>query len=195
LNQNSIAQADNWMSTGTQLLTAEDLWQMPDHGGHHELVRGELRPISPAGFDHGSVSMNLSGPLHQFVRSRKLGIVVTAETGFILARDPDTVRAPDAAFVRQDRIPESGRPSKFWIGPPDLAVETMSPDDTVFDVDEKVREWVAAGARLVWVINPRHQTVTIYRPDNTAKILGVTDTLDGMDVVPGFQIAVAELFQ
>ncbi len=183
------------MSTATQLLTAEDLWNMPDHGGHHELVRGELRPMSPAGFDHGSVSMNLSGPLHQFVRARKLGIVVTAETGFILGRDPDTVRAPDAAFVRQERIPDSGRPNKFRVGPPDLAVETMSPADTVFDVDEKVREWIAGGTRLVWVINPRQQTATVYTPDNTAKILGVADTLDGMDVIPGFQIAVAELFQ
>lgn len=183
------------MSTATQLLTADDLWNMPDHGGHHELVRGELRPMSPAGFDHGSVSMNLSGPLHQFVRSRKLGVVVTAETGFILARDPDTVRAPDAAFVRQERIPESGRPLKFWLGPPDLAVEIMSPGDTVFEVDEKVQEWIAGGTRLVWVVNPRQQTVTVYRPDNTARILGAGEMLDGMDVVPGFQIAVAELFQ
>jgi Uma2 family endonuclease len=183
------------MSVATQLLTAEDLWNMPDHGGHHELIRGELRLMSPAGFDHGSVSMNLSGPLHQFVRARKLGVVVTAETGFILTRDPDTVRAPDAAFVGQSRIPESGRPLKFWIGPPDLAVETMSPGDTVFDVDEKVREWIAGGTRLVWVINPRQQTVTVYCPDNTAKIIGVGETLDGMDVIPGFQIAVADLFQ
>ncbi len=183
------------MSTAVQLLSAEDLWNMPDHGGHHELVKGELRPMSPAGFDHGSVSMNLSGPLHQFVRSRKLGIVVTAETGFVLARDPDTVRAPDAAFIRQERIPASGRPLRYWVGPPDLAVETMSPNDTVFEVDEKIREWLTAGARLVWVINPRQQTVTVFRPENTATILCVGDTLDGVDVVPGFQIPVAELFE
>lgn len=182
------------MSTATQLLTADDLWNMSDHGGHVELVKGELRPMSPAGFGHGSVSMNLSAPLHQFVRARKLGIVVAAETGFIIARDPDTVRAPDAAFVGTDRIPASGVPLKFWVGPPDLAIETMSPSDTVYDVDEKVREWLAAGTRLVWVLNPRQQTVTTYRPDNTARILGVGDTLDGGDVVPGFQIPVAELF-
>ena len=182
------------MSTITQLLTADDLWNMPDHGGHHELVRGELRPLSPAGFGHGSVSMNLSAPLHQFVRARKLGIVVAAETGFIISRDPDTVRAPDAAFVRQERIPASGVPAKFWIGPPDLAVETMSPNDTVFEVDEKVREWLAAGTRLVWILNPRQQTVTVYLPDSTAKILAAGDVLSGADVVPGFVIAVAELF-
>jgi Uma2 family endonuclease len=182
------------MGTGTQLLTAEDLWNMPDHGGHHELVRGELRPMSPAGFDHGSVSMNLSGPLHQFVRARKLGIVVTAETGFIISRDPDTVRAPDAAYVRQERIPAGGRPLRYWIGAPDLAVETMSPSDTVYEVDEKVREWLTAGALLVWVLNPRQQTVTVYSPDNTARILAVGDKLDGGAVVPEFEIPVADLF-
>jgi Uma2 family endonuclease len=83
---------------------------------------------------------------------------------------------------------------KFWVGPPDLAVETMSPSDTVFEVDEKVQEWLTAGTRLVWVLNPRQKTVTVYRPDNTAQILGGGDTLDGADVVPGFTIAVAELF-
>jgi Uma2 family endonuclease len=138
--------------------------------------------------------MNLSAPLHQFVQARKLGIVVAAETGFIISRDPDTVRAPDAAFVRQERIPASGAPRKFWVGPPDLAVETMSPSDTVYEVDEKVREWLTAGSQLVWVLNPRQKTVTVYRPDNTAQILGTGDTLDGGDVVPGFQIAVAALF-
>jgi Uma2 family endonuclease len=95
------------MSTATQLLTADDLWNMPDHGGHAELVRGELRAMLRAGFGRGCVSMNLSGPLHQFVHARKLGIVVAAETGFIITRNPDTVRAPDAAFVRQERIRET----------------------------------------------------------------------------------------
>ena len=127
------------MSTATQLLTADDLWNLPDHGGRAELVQGELRAMSPAGFGHGSISMNLSGPLHQFVHARRLGIVVAAETGFMIARDSDTVRAPDAAFVRQERIPESETPTKFWVGPPDLAVETMSPSDIVFGSMKKSR--------------------------------------------------------
>lgn len=182
------------MSTATQLLTADDLWNMPDHGGHFELVKGELRPMSPASSGHGAVSMNLSAPLHQFVRAQKLGQVLAAETGFIIARDPDTVRAPDAAFVRRERIPASGVPFKFWVGPPDLAIETMSPNDTVFEVDEKVQEWLSAGTRLVWVLNPRQQTVTVYRPDQTARILRIGETLDGGDVVPGFQIPLAEVF-
>ncbi len=183
------------MQNATQLLTADDLWNMPDHGGHSELVRGELRPMSPAGFGQGSVTMNLSGPLHQFVRAGSLGIVVAAETGFVIARDPDTVRAPDVAFVRQEKIPPSGVPQKFWMGAPDLAVETMSPGDTVYEVDEKVQEWLAAGTKEVWVINPGQRTVTVYRPDNTATRLKSGDHLDGGDVIPGFQIPVAEIFQ
>lgn len=183
------------MQNAIQLLTADDLWNMPDHGGHVELVRGELRPMSPAGFGHGSVTMNLSGPLHQFVRAGKLGIVVAAETGFIIGRVPDTVRAPDVAFVRQEALPPAGVPQKFWVGAPDLAVETMSPGDTVYEVDEKVHEWLAAGTKLVWVINPGQRIVTVYRPDNTATILASGDRLDGGDVVPGFAIPVAEIFR
>ena len=150
--------------------------------------------MSPAGFDHGTVSMNLSAPLHQFTRARKLGIVVAAETGFIIRRDPDTVLAPDVGFVRSDRVPASGIPTKYWVGAPDLAVETVSPSDSAFEVDEKVREWLTAGTPLVWVINPRQRTVTVYRPDNTARILGENELLEGADVVPGFEIRVAELF-
>ncbi|MGE5192503.1 MAG: Uma2 family endonuclease [Deltaproteobacteria bacterium] len=182
------------MSTATRLLTADDLWKTPDHGGRCELVKGELRPMSPADSGHGAFSMNLAAPLHQFVRAKKLGIVMAAETGFIIERDPDTVRAPDAAFIRHDRVAAAGVSVKFWVGAPDLAVETMSPTDTVYEVDQKVQEWLAAGTRLVWVINPQQQTVTVYGPDHTATILGVADTLDGADVVPGFQISVAEIF-
>jgi Uma2 family endonuclease len=182
------------MSTVTRLLTADDLWNMPDHGGHAELVKGELRPTSPARYGHGKITMRLANRLFNHVESNKLGDVVAAETGFIIGRDPDTVRAPDIAFVSCERTPNSGRQVKFWIGPPDLVVETMSPSDTVFDVDEKVQEWLAAGARLVWVVNPRQQIVTVYRPGNTAQILSVGSTLDGEDVVPGFRIAVSELF-
>lgn len=182
------------MSTATQLLTADDLWNMPDHGGHVELVRGELRTMSPAGYNHGAVTVLLTARLFNHIYANRLGDVLAAETGFIIARDPDTVRAPDIAFVRRDRIPASGRPIMFWDGAPDLAVETMSPSDTVFDLDEKVREWLEAGTRLVWVLNPRQQTVTVYRPDNTAQILGAADMLSGEGVIPGFAIAVADLF-
>src|SRR5262245_47466150 len=105
------------MSTVTQLLTADDLWKLPDHGGRCELVNVELRPMSPDSSGHGAFSMNLAAPLHQFVRARKLGIVVAAETGFIVGRDPDTVLAQDAAFIRQERIAATGMTQKYWPGP------------------------------------------------------------------------------
>lgn len=182
------------MSTATRLLTADDLWNMPGHGRRCELVKGELRSMSPAGFDHGSVSMNLSGPLHQYVRSRRLGIVVAAETGFIIARNPDTVRAPDVAFVKMSRVPASGIPTKYWLGAPDLAVETVSPSTDASDVDEKVREWLAAGTLLVWVLDPRKRTAAVYGAGIAPRTLGASELLEGGDVVPGFQISVAEIF-
>lgn len=181
-------------TTSVTLLTADDLWNLPNHGGRSELVRGELREMAPAGFDHGTVTGRLTVKLGAVVMAQKLGEILAAETGFLIARDPDTVRAPDIAFVCQDRIRHEKRPATFWIGAPDLVVETMSPSDTVLDTDEKVQEWLAAGARLVWTLNPRQQTVKVYRPGEPVRILGTHDTLDGEEVVPGFRILIAELF-
>jgi Uma2 family endonuclease len=183
------------MSTASQLLTADDLWNLSDRNGRYELVRGELRAMTPAGFDHGAVTSNLSAPLALHVKVHRLGIVVAAETGFVISRDPDTVRAPDIGFIRRERLPAEGRPIKFWPGAPDLAVETISPSDTVFEVDEKVDEWLGAGAEAVWVLNPRQKSVRIHRADRTVQILSATDVLDGEQLVPGFRIAVSEIFE
>ncbi|MFN0052304.1 MAG: Uma2 family endonuclease [Planctomycetales bacterium] len=183
------------MSTSTGLLTAEDLWNLPAEEGRFELVRGELRCMSPSGFDHGAVTINLSSPLAAHVKSQGLGVVVAAETGFILERDPDTVRAPDIGFVGKEKLSAANRPLKFWIGAPDLAVETMSPHDTVREVDEKPQEWLAAGTALVWVINPRQKIVTVYRADNSVHRLATGDLLSGEEVVPGFQFPVSEIFE
>ena len=166
---------------------------MPEHGGHFELVKGELRAMSPAGSGHGAYSMNLAAPLHQFVRARMLGIVVAAETGFIVTRDPDTVLAPDAAFIRQERLAATGVTQKYWPGPPDLAIETMSPGDMARDVEQKARDWLTAGAQQVWVINPQLKTVTVYSSGGS-ETLREADILGGGAVVPGFQISVAEIF-
>lgn len=183
------------MSTAVQLLTADDLWNMPDRGGHRELVKGELRDMSPAGFDHGQVTLNLAIPLGTFIKANQLGAIVAAETGFIIERDPDTVRAPDIAFVRKDRLPKAERQLRFWPGAPDLAVETVSPWDTVFEIDEKVADWLTAGTPLVWVVNPKSKTVAVYRPQTPVRILTPGETLDGAEIVPGFQIPVADIFE
>lgn len=182
------------MSATTQLMTAEELIKLPRGKFRYELIKGELITMSPAGSEHGAVIMNLGGPLSVYVKTNNLGVVFGAETGFKLASNPDTVRAPDIAFVRRERIPPTGIPKGYWPGAPDLAVEVVSPGDTVYEVDEKVAEWLAAGASAVWVVNPKRRTVTIHRSLKDVVTLAEGDELDGQDVVPGFRCQVAEIF-
>ena len=128
------------------------------------------------------------------MRDHNLGVVYAAETGFKLASDPDTVRAPDVAFIRRDRVEEVGDIEGFWPGAPDLAVEVISPSDTYADVQEKVFDWLEAGTRMVILVMPRKRIVTIYRSMTDMIMLTEHDTLDGGDVVPGWKIPVRELF-
>lgn len=179
----------------TKLVTAEELLKMPADGFRYELVAGELRRMPPAGHNHGRVGMELAAPLGQHVKSRNLGSVYLAETGFLLRREPDTVRAPDVAFVRRERVEQVGEATGYWPGTPDLAVEITSPGDTISEVEEKVKEWLQYGTRLVWMVSPKLRTVTVYRSLTDIEILTEKDTLDGGAVVPGFQIEVAELFR
>ncbi|MFN4259273.1 MAG: Uma2 family endonuclease [Gemmataceae bacterium] len=182
------------MSTVHQLLTADEFWHLPDDGMRHELIRGEVHTMPPSGGEHGFIGMNLAAPLTQHVKSNQLGVVLGAETGFGIARNPDTVRAPGIAFVRQERIPATGIPRSFWPGAPDLVVEVISPRDTLIAVEEKVDDWLTAGARLVWVVNPRCRTVSVYRSPTDVTILTSADELDGNHVIPGFRCRVAEIF-
>lgn len=182
------------MSTITRLLTAEDLWQLPADGNFHELVRGEIRTMPPAGFEHGVVGTNLALCLGPHIKLHRLGLLTNADTGFLLHRNPDTVRAPDIGFVRQERVQEIGIPVKYWPGAPDLAVEVVSPSDRVYEVDEKNQEWLEAGAALVWVVNPRQHTVTVHQVGATPVILTSKDILEGEQVLPGFSVRVADIF-
>jgi Uma2 family endonuclease len=183
------------MSTATQLMTAEELFRMGSKSSGYELVKGELKKMSPTGGEYGAVVVNLTVPLGYHVKANKLGVVFGAKTGFKLAINPDTVRAPDIAFVRRERIPPEGRPKSYWIGAPDLAVEVLSPGDAAQEVEEKVHEYLESGASMVWVVNPRHQTVAVYRSLTNIKILTVADTLEGQEVIPGFRCSVAEVFE
>ncbi|HKZ78725.1 MAG TPA: Uma2 family endonuclease [Pyrinomonadaceae bacterium] len=175
-------------------VTADQLLAMPDDGFRYELVKGELIRMSPTGHEHGIVAMEIAGPLHAYVKKKRLGRVYAAETGFLLSKDPDTVRAPDAAFVKRERIRRAGPVKGYWIGAPNLAIEVESPGDTAAELYGKVVEWLAAGALMVWVVSPKQRTVSVYRSPTDVSILTDKDTLDGADVVPGFQISVGEIF-
>jgi Uma2 family endonuclease len=175
-------------------MTADELFVMPHDGFRYELVKGELRQMSPAGSEHGAIVGKLTARLGYHIETNNLGIYFGAETGFKIASDPDTVRAPDVAFVRRERIPESGIPKKFWPGAPDLAVEVLSPDDTLKEAEEKAGQWLAAGASAVWVVNPKRRGVSVYRPAAEVVRLSEADELEGQEVVPGFRCKVAEIF-
>ena len=182
------------MSTTTQVMTADNLASLPKRNLRRELVRGEVREMSPAGFEHGVIVAKLTLRLARHIEATALGVVCGAETGFKIASEPDTVRAPDVAFVRHERLAQIGVTKKFFPGAPDLAVEVVSPGDRVEEVDEKVVDWLAAGARGVWIVNPKLRTVTCYRSLTEVTMLTENDELDGEEIVPGFRCPVAEIF-
>jgi Uma2 family endonuclease len=181
------------MTTGTKM-TAEELLRMPDDGFRYELVRGELVKMAPAGEEHGDIAMRVGAPLWQYVETNKLGRVYAAETGFQIASNPDTVRVPHAAFVSQQRIGEVRPGRGYRVGAPDLAIEVLSPSDTYTGVEDKVHDWLDAGTLMVIVVNPRRQTVTVYRSRTDIVILTKDEELDGKDVVPGWTLRIADLF-
>jgi Uma2 family endonuclease len=175
------------------LLTAGDLLRAGDLGPC-ELVKGELIRMAPTGYGHGKLTADITTLLGQFVRPRNLGQILGAETGFLVSRDPDTVRAPDVMFVSEGRLSGGIDPDHFLPFAPDLAVEVVSPSNLWSEVEEKVEEYLEAGVRMVWIVNPRTRSITVYRSRSQVQILGSKDTLAGEDVLPGFSVSVAEIF-
>jgi Uma2 family endonuclease len=182
------------MAVEARRITADELLAMPDDSMRRELVLGELRVMMAPGFRHGRVALEVARVLANYVKEHGLGVVVAAETGFVLARDPDTVRAPDAAFIAKDRADAVGDTAKYWPGAPDLAVEVVSPEDRPREVVEKALAWLAAGTIAVLVLDPAKQTATIYRAGGEARLHTGEDTLDLSDAVPGFTVALVPLF-
>jgi Uma2 family endonuclease len=180
------------MATVQEITTAEQLLEAPDLG-RCELVRGELVMMSPAGYEHGDVAGRVHGFLFHFVRQNGLGTVTAAETGFQIGHDPDTVRAPDVGFVCAERVPRV-RTRGYFQGPPDLAVEVVSPSDRAGELLAKVQDWLAAGCRAVWVVDPTSQTVSVYRASHETSLLTVADALSDDELLPGFRLPVAEIF-
>ena len=182
------------MSTAHQPTTADQLITMPDDGYRYDLVRGELRKMTPAGFEHGAIIVRITEPLAAFVRVNGLGLVVGAETGFRIAEDPDTVLAPDVSFVRHARIPGDGLPKGFFAGPPDLAIEVVSPTDRAVQVENNVHEYLKTGTGAVCTVNPKHRTITVFRTTSEAVTLKSGDVLELPDLLPGFQLPLNLLF-
>lgn len=182
------------MSETLHLVTAEELEKVPQDDYRYELVEGRVIRMSPVGFQHGRTVAQFIFLLRRHLHGRHLGVVLT-EVGFKLASNPDTVWAPDVAFIRQDRIP-SPDPRGFWAGPPDLAVEVLLPDDRPSEVHEKVGEYLRRGVPLALVIDAEEKTVAISRLSvSSITLRSDEDCLDLDDVVPGFRCRLREIFE
>ena len=180
------------MSQPARSVTAEELFQSPD-SKYYELVRGVRRVCEPPGGVHGRIAARLMTLLGDHVERFGLGTVLV-EAGYVLQRGPDTVRGPDVSFVSLTRLPPDRIPEQFIPGAPDLAVEILSPGSRWSEVDEKIADYFAAGARLVWVVDPGERQVIVRYPDRPPRVVAAGDSLEGEDVVPGFALALVELF-
>jgi Uma2 family endonuclease len=175
--------------------TADELLAMPDDGLRRELLDGTVFVAPPPGEEHGVIAAEILVSLGSHVRAQGLGRVHAAETGFRIGSNPDTVMAPDAAFVSRERIEQAAIGRGYRAGAPDLAVEVVSPGDSFVEVEAKVTRWLAAGCRMVVVVNPARRAATVYRSRDDIQLLTEGDVLDGGDVVPGWTLPLRELFQ
>jgi Uma2 family endonuclease len=186
------------VSTQRTLITAEEFLdisaELSARGESCELINGEVVKMPPAGGSHGFTAHKTSLRLGNYVERNDLGYVFAAETGFFLRRNPDTVRAPDVAFIRKDRLRQDELPTGFVETTPDLVVEVVSPNDRAADVQSKAAEWLQAGARLVWVLYPSTRSIMIYHSPKDVRMLSGDDILDGKPVFDDFEVPVRELF-
>lgn len=173
-------------------VSADDLERLTPPNMRSELVRGVMVVREPAGYRHGEIAARLTKILMDHVDHHALGRVLAAETGFVLATDPDTVRAPDVAFVKRERLPDPS-PVGFATFAPDLVVEVLSPNDRPGEVLAKVADWLTAGTALVWVVDPERRRARVYRADGSEGLVPEDGPLDGEDLLPGFSCQLASL--
>jgi Uma2 family endonuclease len=176
-----------------KVITADELLAMSSKG-RYELTEGRLIEMSPPGSEHGLIVFSVSLVIGNYVKQKKLGKVFAAETGFRLSRKPDTVRAPDVAFVSSARLPKP-LPKGYMDLAPDLVVEVVSPSDDADDMQLKIKEWLDAGARMVCYVYPSSRQVVIYRSLRDVRVLTDADTLLGDDILPDFSLPVNEIFE
>ena len=179
--------------TGTGLITGEELAKLGNLG-RCELVEGRLVPISPTGDEHSGVEAAFGAILREFVRAHKLGKVRVGEVGMYVRRHPDSVRGADAIYISNERYAQK-QPKSYLDVAPELVVEIMSPDDSWSEVMQKLREYFAIGVRLIWVADPRSRRVYAYRSMTDIREFAEEAELPGDDVLPGFAVHVAQLFE
>lgn len=175
-------------------MTIEEFQRLPEDDAYrYELDEGVLvrepRPARP----HGTAVILMGMHLAQYALVH--GGVVTTETGYVLARDPDTLRGPDVAYTRQDPALYGAPRDGFMSGAPDLAVEVLSPSNRWSEVRRKIEQYFASGARLVWIVDPEAREVTVHPSADRSRTIGPDGVLDGGDVLPGFRLPVTELFR
>ena len=178
----------------TQHVTAEQLAEMRADGIRYELVGGKLEMMAPAGGRHGRIAGRILKLLAIHVDANALGCTFAAETGFVLERNPDTVRAPDVAFAGTEKMKSLEDDLGFLPFAPDLAVEVLSPNDSFTTAEQKVHSWLDSGTRLVLVVEPETKTVHAYRSRSSIAFLAETDVLDVSDVIHGCSVSVSEFF-
>ena len=176
----------------TDLITAEQFERMAAQDRWVELDRGVVVRVNPPGFPHGAIAVAIAARLHAFVQPRGLG-TVAVESGFTLTRNPDSVRGPDVSFVRRERA-AGVRGAGYLAGAPELAVEIRSPGDSMSDLARLAAEYLAAGARLVWIVDPESATVRVCSPGAASRTFTGADVLDGGELLPGFEMTISEVF-
>lgn len=175
-----------------KIWTDEEFMALPEDG-RYELVHGELVKMGNSGMEHGGIGSFLGGSLSLYVRSNKLGVICDSSTAFTM--QTGNKRSPDVSFIAKERLQGVKRlPKGYFQGSPDLAVEILSPSNTVEEIHDKIVEFFENGTRIVWVIHPDEQYVLVYHNPSPDRLLRLEDSLDGEDVVPGFSLGVAELF-
>jgi Uma2 family endonuclease len=177
----------------TRLMTAADLWQMEDDF-HYELIEGELERMSPATPEHGWIENWFGWRIRGHAEANQLGEVFGSSAGYFFGHNPDTLLEPDVSFVRAERLPPGSDWRAFFDIAPDLVVEIISPSERRAYLDRKIAIYLGAGVRLVWFVDPRRRTITVFAPDREPTVLDESDDLAGGDVLPGFRVSVADCF-
>jgi Uma2 family endonuclease len=180
----------------TALITAEQFFDLPEptDGSKQELVRGEVVTMPNPGFEHGEVQLQVGFLIKSFLKANPIGRAVT-ESGTVTERKPDTVRGPDVSFYSAARLPLGQRVQKYHTEVPDLCAEVVSPSNSLRKLKDKAKEYLFAGVRAVWIVDPEDRTVTIVTEPLESRVLEAGATLDGGDVLPGFSCKVAEFFE